>query len=84
MKKWRDFKLLALCEGLVLLDAGCKPKDEWIENDVLFGFFATLVALVWQVWFGGVCDKHSRWQPALLGRSAPRTPHPDRAGPTST
>jgi hypothetical protein len=45
MKLWRDFKLLALGVGLVLLDGGCQPKDEPVEPENLFGFFATLVAI---------------------------------------
>jgi hypothetical protein len=45
MKLWRDFKLLALGAGLVLLDGGCQPRDEWVDSDTLHGFFATLVAV---------------------------------------
>jgi hypothetical protein len=46
MKLWRDFKLLALGAGLVLLDGGCQPKDDQLElDDDLAGFFATLVAI---------------------------------------
>ncbi len=48
MKKWRDFKLLALCAGLVLLDAGCKPtpleEEEW-DSAPIIGIGARVVGL---------------------------------------
>ncbi len=48
MKKWRDFKLLALCAGLVLLDAGCKPtpleEEEW-DSAPNIGIGARVVGL---------------------------------------
>jgi hypothetical protein len=43
MKLWRDFKLLALCAGLLAVD-GCRPdKDGWEEDD-LGNHYGTVVA----------------------------------------
>jgi hypothetical protein len=42
MKLWRDFKLLALCAGLLAVD-GCQPKDSWDDFDWGCNFYGMLV-----------------------------------------